>query len=187
MTAITLIGIFWAIFIVVWLVSAASSKRTIYRGSWWYGAIIRVVVLVIIISLLQSSNAQYLRILSVGHYSGAVAYLGVLLCVAGLAFAIWARVHLGKNWGMPMTLKENPELVTSGPYRFIRNPIYTGMLFAMFGSALVIGSIWFAVFIVSGIYFIYSAKQEEKIMAGEFPDQYPAYKKRTKALIPFVW
>ena len=113
--------------------------------------------------------------------------LGVLCCGAGIAFAIWARVHIGRNWGMPMSLKKEPELVTSGPYAFVRHPIYTGILLAVFGSILVSGFVWFVPLIVIAIYFYYSAKTEEKNLKKEFPDKYPQYMKHTKMLIPFVF
>ena len=62
--------------------------------------------------------------------------LGLVLFGLGLAFAIWARVHIGRNWGTPMTQKDEPELVTSGPYRLVRHPIYSGILLANIGTAL---------------------------------------------------
>jgi len=86
-----------------------------------------------------------------------------------------------------MTLREKPELITSGPYRFVRHPIYSGFLLAMFGTGLTDGAIWFIVLIVMGIYFIYSARIEEKMMLKEFPDQYPAYVKRTKMRIRSIF
>ncbi len=58
--------------------------------------------------------------------------LGAALFLGGLGPAIWARLHLGRNWGMPQTLKSEPELITSGPYRLLRHPIYTGILTAAF-------------------------------------------------------
>ncbi len=88
---------------------------------------------------------------------------------------------------MPMSVQENAELATTGPYAYIRNPIYSGMLLAMLGSMLVAGLSWLIPFIFFAIYFIYSAKAEEKLMLAQFPDTYPAYKKRTKMLIPFVY
>jgi protein-S-isoprenylcysteine O-methyltransferase Ste14 len=103
-----------------------------------------------------------------------------------VVLAIWARRHLGRNWGMPMSFKENPELVTTGPYVYIRNPIYSGFLLAILGSALTSGALWLIFFVVFGAYFVYAAKNEEKIMLQEFPDTYPAYKRRTRLLIPFV-
>jgi len=87
---------------------------------------------------------------------------------------------------MPMSFKEGHELVTTGPYRFVRHPIYTGMLAAVLGSALVTGRIWLAIFVWMGIYCVYSAKTEERLMMQQFPEQYAKYKSRTKAFIPYV-
>ena len=64
------------------------------------------------------------------------AAVGLALFVLGLAFAVWARVHIGRNWGTPMTQKNEPELVTSGPYRFVRHPIYSGILLGGLGTAI---------------------------------------------------
>ena len=87
---------------------------------------------------------------------------------------------------MPMTLRQGHELVTTGPYRYVRHPIYAGILLAMLGSALAIGLWWLAVFFLSAIHFVYAAKKEESLMLEQFPDTYPAYKNRTKMLVPFV-
>jgi len=104
----------------------------------------------------------------------------------GIAFAIWARVHLGKNWGMPMSLREGHALVTSGPYRLVRHPIYTGAIAAMLGSALV-SPIWSVIFVLFTAYFVYSATREEKMMVQQFGETYRAYQARSKMLIPFIF
>ena len=80
-----------------------------------------------------------LRVLRGGSLAVASPVLGAIGAVvfaSGLALAIWARVHLGRNWGMPMTQKDEPELVMSGPYRYVRHPIYSGLLAAVLGTAL---------------------------------------------------
>ena len=86
-----------------------------------------------------------------------------------------------------MTEKQNPELVTSGPYRYIRHPIYTGILTAALASTIDVSIYWLLVFIIWAIYFIYSAVIEEKRMSKQFPKDYPAYKAKTKMLIPFIF
>ena len=114
-----------------------------------------------------------------------VGAVGAALCVAGCAFAIWARFSLGRSWGMPMTHHAAPALVTTGPYRFVRHPIYTGILFMLVGTSLVyaLAALPSAAFIG---YFVYSARREEGDMERQFPDTYPAYKRRSKMLIPFL-
>ena len=113
--------------------------------------------------------------------------VGLVLFALGLGFAIWARVHIGRNWGTPMTQKVEPELVTSGPYRLVRHPIYSGILTAGIGSALALSWFWLVPVALAGSYFVYAATVEERYLAGEFPDTYPAYKRSTKMLVPFVF
>jgi protein-S-isoprenylcysteine O-methyltransferase Ste14 len=141
----------------------------------------------VFISLLK--KAVFHQLLNVYFFPSSpfIQGSGVLVCASGIAFAIWARIHIGKNWGMPMSLKEKPEMVTTGPYRFIRHPIYTGLCSAMIGSVITDGFLWLIYFVVLGGYFIYSAKKEEKSMLFQFPDKYPAYMKRTRMLIPFIF
>lgn len=86
-----------------------------------------------------------------------------------------------------MSLKQGHELVTTGPYRVIRHPIYSGILTAMLGSGLVAGGFWLVLFVIAAAFFIFSAKTEEGLMTPQFPETYPEYKKSTHALIPFVW
>jgi protein-S-isoprenylcysteine O-methyltransferase Ste14 len=111
---------------------------------------------------------------------------GLIIFLMGLFLAVWARLYLGKNWGMPMAQKKDPELVTSGPYQYIRHPIYSGILLAMLGSALAASAFWLIIFAISGMYFVFSARVEEKLMESQFPKVYPAYKRKTKMLIPFI-
>jgi protein-S-isoprenylcysteine O-methyltransferase Ste14 len=115
------------------------------------------------------------------------AATGLALFAAGLAFAIWARVHIGRNWGTPMTQKNDPELVTSGPYRLVRHPIYSGILVASAGTAVALDWMWLVAVALACVYFVYSATVEERFLAGRFPDDYPAYKRSTKMLVPFVF
>ena len=110
--------------------------------------------------------------------------LGAFVVLHG--FRINARIYLGTNWGMPMTQKAEPELVTTGPYRFVRHPIYSGLLLAIVGTALASNLYWLIGLLVVGAYFIYSATVEERNMSSTFPDVYPGYREHTKMLIPFV-
>ena len=86
-----------------------------------------------------------------------------------------------------MTVKEGHELVITGPYRVVRHPIYSGILLAMLGSALVVGTPWLIAFVFVGAYLAYCAKTEEQLMMQQFPNEYTRYKRKTKMLIPFVW
>ena len=97
-----------------------------------------------------------------------------------------ARVHIGRNWGSPMTQKDEPELVTSGPYQVVRHPIYSGLLAAGIGTAVALSWIWLIAVALAGVYFVYSATVEERHLSEQFPDTYPAYKSKTKMLLPFI-
>jgi len=179
----------WLIFLAYWIISAVGAKRKIRGRSWRRGAWFRLALL---IGAFQLQRLPVFRHFSQSIYPGdsshpTIGVIGVIFCATGIAFAIWARHHLGKNWGMPMSLQQDHELVTTGPYARVRHPIYTGILLAMLGSALAEGVGWLPIFLIFFAYFVYSAKTEEKLMAQQFPNDYPAYKERTKMLIPFVW
>ena len=113
--------------------------------------------------------------------------MGTILVILGVGLCIWARFHLGRNWGLPMSEKEGAELVISGPYAYIRNPIYAGMLLNLIGSALALSTLWVLILVIYSGYFFCSVLGEEKIMARLFPDTYPSYKAQTKRLVPWVW
>jgi protein-S-isoprenylcysteine O-methyltransferase Ste14 len=115
-----------------------------------------------------------------------LAAVGLVFFFCGLAFAVWARLHIGRNWGTPMTRKNEPELVTSGPYHLVRHPIYSGILVAGVGTAIGLSWMWLVVVGLAGIYFVYSATVEERFLTEQFPDTYPSYRRSTKMLVPFV-
>jgi protein-S-isoprenylcysteine O-methyltransferase Ste14 len=85
-----------------------------------------------------------------------------------------------------MTRKNDPELVTSGPYRLVRHPIYSGILVAGVGTAIALSWMWLVVVGLAGVYFVYSATVEERYLTEQFPDAYPRYRRSTKMLVPFV-
>jgi protein-S-isoprenylcysteine O-methyltransferase Ste14 len=87
---------------------------------------------------------------------------------------------------MPMTLKQEPELVIAGPYRLVRDPIYPGLILAFLGTALTTSLYGLIISALVGGYFYYSATVEERTLAATFPTTYPSYRDSTKMLIPFV-
>ena len=175
-------GVGWVAFWVYWLISAGTAKRG--QSQWLRFAGVRVVLILIVLLLLRR------KALAGRHqvtHDPVLWGVGLAIFVLGLGLAVWARIYLGRNWGMPMSTKDDPELVTTGPYRTIRHPIYTGMILAMIGTAIAISLYWLIAVAVLGGYFIYSAVVEERNMAKLFPDTYPEYKKSTRMLIPFVF
>ncbi len=117
----------------------------------------------------------------------ALAWTGVVLCIAGLAFCIWARFTLGRNWSGVVTLKGGHELIMRGPYAVVRHPIYTGLLTMFVATVIVLGHV--AGIIALPLVFVsiwIKLRHEEKLMLQKFPDQYAAYQRRVKRLIPFI-
>lgn len=114
--------------------------------------------------------------------------IGLALDLAGVAFAIWARLTLGGNWSGIVTVKRGHELVRRGPYAIVRHPIYTGLLTAMVGTALTIGRPASYLGVLCGFTaMLMRVSDEDVLMAEEFPEAHQSYRARTKALIPFVW
>ena len=114
-------------------------------------------------------------------------WLGAVVMLAGLGFVVWARIHLGKFWSGAITLKEGHRLIRSGPYQFVRNPIYTGILAGIAGTAIALGKISGLVALAI-LYVVYAWKirREEKLLAGEFGEEFAAYRREVSALMPFL-
>jgi protein-S-isoprenylcysteine O-methyltransferase Ste14 len=114
-------------------------------------------------------------------------WAGFALLAAGLAFSVWARLHLGRNWSGIVTIKEGHELIMSGPYALARHPIYTGLLLAMAGSAIGIGQ-WRGLLAVALVGWALWRKLriEERWMRERFGEAYEAYSRRVAALVPFI-
>src|SRR5262245_54676241 len=171
----------WAAFGLYWLVAALFTKRG--RVPWSRELRIRAVIVVAAVLLVRLGAFR-------GHGLNTDPWragIGLVLFALGLGFAIWARIHIGRNWGTPMTQKDEPELVTSGPYHLVRHPIYSGILVASIGTAVALSWLWLTAVALAGIYFLYSATVEERYMTEQFPDSYPVYRRSTKMLVPFVF
>ena len=175
----------WVVFLVYWLVSALKLKKVKQREAR-RERLFQVAFMAVAYTLVfdDTFGRGWLgtRFLPV---SQALGRSGFVLTVAGVAFAIWARWHLGENWSGTVTLKEGHELIRSGPYRYIRHPIYTGMLLAFAGTVLTLceyrGLISLAITIVS---FYYKAKKEERFLAEEFGDSFREHRRQTGMFLP---
>ena len=171
----------WAAFWIYWLVAALSMKR----GHILWSREVRIRAVVIVGALL---------VIRLGAFrDGGLnsdpwrAGLGLVLFAVGLGFAIWARTEIGRNWGTPMSQKDEPELVTDGPYHLVRHPIYSGILVAGVGTAVALSWQWIIAMALAGVYFVYSATVEERYLTEQFPDAYPRYRRSTKMLVPFIF
>jgi len=170
----------WAAFWLYWLVAAFSRKKG--RVQWSRELRIRAVIAGAVILLIRLGAFRGHGVTTNPWRAG----VGLVLFALGLTFAIWARIRIGRNWGTPMTQKDDPELVTTGPYHLVRHPIYSGILVAGVGTAVALNWTWLIAVALAGVYFLYSATVEERYLTEQFPDRYPTYKRSTKMLVPFL-
>jgi protein-S-isoprenylcysteine O-methyltransferase Ste14 len=177
----TIIGVGWIVFWAYWLVMAFTAKAG--QSRWTQFAGIRVGIILVVLLLIRLRVVKGQKTATDNPW---LLGIGLAVFVLGLALAVWARVYLGRNWGMPMSQKADPELVTTGPYARIRHPIYSGIILAMVGTAIAVSLYWLIAVAVLGAYFLFSAVMEERTMAKLFPTAYPPYKGATKMLIPYV-
>lgn len=177
----------WACFLAYWLISAQSAKKTVRRKGNWTSGLVIALVAVGVEALARLPGLAPLLHRRLFPRSFAVDAIAIALCVAGIALAIVARAYLGNNWSGQPALKEGHELVTSGPYHYVRHPIYTGVLLALLGSLIPASAVYIVVWIAALVIFLVRIRIEEALMTQQFPDQYPYYKKWTKRLIPFMW
>ena len=182
-----IIGACWGVFVVIWLLAAIFTKRTIYHESGarrlrymipiafgWY----------LVFRGYHLGPPFHIRLIP---HTDAILGAAAILCLCGLGFCLWARAVLGRNWSGTVTLKEDHELIVRGPYRLVRHPIYTGLLAMLIGTALEQGHIAGMV----GLIFVFLSfwiklSGEEEVMRKQFPGEYAAYKEQVKRIIPFI-
>ena len=177
----------WLAWMAYWWISSRDVKQTLRHESvssrLSYIAPLAVAVMLMAAPRVSSGVLRD-RFLPWSAWTFAAA---AAITAAGLLFSVWARRHLGRNWSGTVTIKEDHELVTTGPYAIVRHPIYTGLLAAFVGSAAAIGE-WRGVAAVALALFSFAFKLriEERWMRERFGDAYDAYARRVPALIPFA-
>jgi protein-S-isoprenylcysteine O-methyltransferase Ste14 len=176
----------WAAFIGYWLLNARGRKPTAERESW-VSVVIHRSPTALGGMLLWFPILPYPFSLALTPHTDLPHALGVTACALGLVVAIWSRRTLAGNWSSTVTFKQGHELVQTGPYRFVRHPIYTGILLMCLGTALVVGQLqsWLGLPLLCAGFWI-KLKQEESLLTRHFPNAYAAYRTRTKALVPFL-
>jgi len=175
----------WGIFVVYWMLNAFGNKKTVYRQIHWTLALYLAISMVFFKAVLHVPSLR-MRILP---HTLAVQAGGILFCAAGIGLSIWARRVLGTNWSGIPTLKEGHELTREGPYRWLRHPIYTGLLLAAAGTVMALAPTLggLALVLYMGIAMRLKSLREEKILLRQFPVEYAAYRREVKALIPFLY
>jgi protein-S-isoprenylcysteine O-methyltransferase Ste14 len=183
----------WLGFLILWWIWALFNKKARRGGQWqvkaWGMRLGLIVAIIVVLQLTRLSGLGAWLARRDGFFlqpSRFWQWAGLALCLAGFLFAIWARLYLGGNWGVPMSLRQQHELVTSGPYARVRHPIYSGLMLAGLGTVLALGMQWLPALVLVGAFFVLSARTEERMLCEQFPDAYPPYRRRTKMLVPFV-
>ena len=183
----------WVIFGLYWFISSSSVKSIQETRGWlagnWHG-------IWLLIGGLFLSNLPFLAKVGVSISSLTILLIPssivinvviIVFAVTGLIVALIARRTLAGNWSRAVAFKEDHELITTGLYHYVRHPIYTGVLLMILATALSVGTLSAGigfVIIVLGLWF--KLRAEEELLTVHFPNEYLAYKNRTKALIPYV-
>jgi protein-S-isoprenylcysteine O-methyltransferase Ste14 len=177
------ISLCFASFAVAWIIGAFFSKRTRERSPTLY-----LILFAVAIWVFLASGISHMPDVELWPYTRQTGLVADIVVAFGLFFLLWARITLGTNWSGTVTIKENHELITTGPYAIVRHPIYTGMLVMLFGVAILTGhAIVFGFVAVVTVAMWVKSLTEEGMMTKEFPDAYPAYRQRVPALIPFIF
>ena len=184
----SLILLLWIAYQVYWWIKAKNVKQTEHVHESIRSRLIRLSAMVAAIVLLIFQNIP-MSILDENFIPmGYTVYsIGIVFTAIGLIFSAWARHHLGSNWSQAITIKEDHRLITSGPYAFVRHPIYTGLLLALIGTAIAIGK-WRGLIAVALVFTVlmYKLILEEKLMQVQFGDSYKKYSRQVSALIPYI-
>jgi protein-S-isoprenylcysteine O-methyltransferase Ste14 len=179
----------WVTFLLYWFISWWSVKPTQER-TWSIGRFRWIIIGIVIAFLFLRRfglSIPFLTISLIPH-SALLSAASIILVILGLGIAIVARGTLAGNWSSNVDVKVGHELITTGIYGYVRHPIYTGLLFMLLGTVLITGTINMLLLLLAALgFFWFKARQEEKLLTKHFPKEYPAYKNKTKALIPFVW
>jgi len=180
-----LLGVVWLGFGIYWAVSARQSGAAETTEANRFRAL-RLGILVTTFVLLLAPWMGF-SFLNTRAYpdSFAVRWVGVVLTIAGIALAISARRHLGKNWSDKVELKVDHQLIRNGPYAYLRHPIYSGVLLGVAGTALAIGMVRGGVaFCLLLSSYAIKARKEEAVLAGKFGDEFREHQRTTGFLLP---
>ncbi len=177
----------WIAFIVYWRIKAAGTK-TAQRREADAAGIVRALAFVLVIVLLSTTRIPLPWLYRQVWPSGLWAFwIGAAITLGGLLFAVWARHHLASNWSSAVTIKQDHELITSGPYGLVRHPIYTGILTGFLGTAIALSQVRGVIgFVLIFIVLWAKLRKEEEWMRSRFGETYASYSNRTAALVPYL-
>jgi protein-S-isoprenylcysteine O-methyltransferase Ste14 len=180
--------VLWLVWIVYWLWAARSVVNTRRSESWQSGASYRFPLYlgVLLLSFQKLLPPPWSRLLYPPSVRSATT--AVALQVAGLGLTMWARFHLGKYWSATITLKQGHRVIQTGPYAWVRHPIYSGLLLALSGTVIWVGTLQsFLGFGFLFASFIRKLTLEERWLHEHLGSEYGRYRHWVKSLIPGVW
>lgn len=180
-----IIGALWAILGLYWLIAAFGRKRAEKREAPGE-RLVHIFLMLGGFALIYSPDPRFGAL---NHrflpQSPAIDIAGIAFTAAGVAFAIWARAHLGKYWSGDVTIRQEHRLIRTGPYKYVRHPIYSGMLLALVGTVLVIGEyraiVGFAIILLG---FVKKARKEESFLLTQFGAGFEEHKRLTGFFLP---
>ena len=177
----------WLILLSYWIYSGMKTKMTIRKQN----TVSRISHLILVISAFALIYEDRMGIGILGYrfypHKTMMELAGLLINLAGIGFSVVARIWLGSNWSAMVTVKQDHALISSGPYTITRHPIYSGMLLAISGAAIILGEIRGLVAV--GLFLIaieIKMAMEEKFMKSTF-STYEGYIRKTKKLIPLIY
>jgi protein-S-isoprenylcysteine O-methyltransferase Ste14 len=182
-----LVVILWAGFFAYWWITALLNRTPVKRQTSRFGFLMGMAIpaaLVLAIAVLVAPDLATARVLP---DTLPVAIAGLIILLAGLAIAVWARLHLGKNWSARPAIREHHTITRTGPYAIVRHPIYTGLLTGILGTAIATGGfLAFVALAAVFVMFLVKIRMEETFLVEEFGEEYERYRREVKALVPWV-
>jgi protein-S-isoprenylcysteine O-methyltransferase Ste14 len=175
----------WIVFLIYWIVSAIRTRVTVQTESFASRYSILLIEVVGFVLLFRHSAGIGFLGTRFMHRTLASVIAGLILIWMGIGLAIWARYHLAEYWSARITIKEDHQLIRTGPYARLRHPIYSGLILAAIGSAVVIDQ-WRCVLGVCLILTGYciKARKEEAMLTRQFGESFREHQKHAGFLIP---
>lgn len=175
----------WIAFLVIWMIWASRTKAVERREGISSRLSYSLLTVAAAYMMFADNVPRAWLLIPIVPAAAWVRGLGVPITAAGIAFAVWARAYLGGNWSSSVTVKVDHQLVRNGPYRWVRHPIYSGLILGMLGTALARGQVRGLV-AVALLYagFKIKSKIEEQAMISTFGLEYDEYSRTTGAIVP---